>query len=82
MHQKLCKAFYMSHFIDHSTPKIRFKLLKNLDLRDFSAVQWLRLHAPDAGGAGSIPGWETKIPHAAWRSQTNKQTKAKQEKNS
>ena len=29
------------------------------------AVQWLRLHASTAGGVGSIPGWETKIPHAA-----------------
>ena len=28
------------------------------------AVQWLRLHASTAGGAGSIPGWGTKIPHA------------------
>jgi len=27
-------------------------------------VQWLRLHAPIAGGMGSIPGWGTKIPHA------------------
>ena len=31
------------------------------------AVQWLRLHAPNAGGTGSIPGWVTKISHAAWR---------------
>ena len=33
------------------------------------AVQWLELHvpnAPSAGGTGSIPGWGTKIPHAAW----------------
>ena len=28
-------------------------------------VQWLRLGASTAGGAGSIPGWGTKIPHAA-----------------
>ena len=28
------------------------------------AVRWLRLHTSTAGGAGSIPGWETKIPHA------------------
>ena len=28
-------------------------------------VQWLRLHAPTAGGAGLIPGQGTKIPHAA-----------------
>ena len=32
------------------------------------AVQWLKLdipNAPSAGGTGSIPGWRTKIPHAA-----------------
>ena len=29
------------------------------------AVQWLRLHALNAGDIGSIPGWGTKIPHAA-----------------
>ena len=27
-------------------------------------VQWLRLCAPIAGGMGSIPGRETRIPHA------------------
>ena len=27
------------------------------------AVQWFRLHAPNAGGTGLIPGQETKIPH-------------------
>ena len=25
-------------------------------------VQWLRLHASNAEGMGSIPGWETNIP--------------------
>ena len=28
------------------------------------AVQWLRIHASTAEGAGSVPGWGTKIPHA------------------
>ena len=28
-------------------------------------VQWLRLHASTAGDTGSIPGWGTKILHAA-----------------
>ena len=28
------------------------------------AVQWLRLHAPNAVHEGSILGWGTKIPHA------------------
>ena len=32
------------------------------------AVQWLRLCASTAGGAGSIPGRGTKIPHAAGHS--------------
>ena len=27
-------------------------------------VQWLRPHASNAGGTGSIRGWGTKIPHA------------------
>ena len=27
-------------------------------------VQWLRLHTPNAGGRGSIPGQGTKILHA------------------
>ena len=33
--------------------------------RNFLAVQWLGLHAFTAKGAGSIPGWGTKIPQAA-----------------
>ena len=27
-------------------------------------VQWLKLHASSAGGAGLIPGWGTKTPHS------------------
>ena len=29
-------------------------------------TQWLSLQAPNAGDMGSVPGWGTKIPHAAW----------------
>ena len=28
-------------------------------------VPWLRIHLCNAGTSGSIPGWGTKIPHAA-----------------
>ena len=35
-----------------------------MPIREFQAVQWLRLHASTAGGTGSIPGWGTKIPQA------------------
>ena len=45
--------------------------------RDFLAVQWLRLHASNAGGTGLIPGWVTKIPHATWHSQKIKIKKKK-----
>ena len=41
------------------------------------AVQWLRLHASNAGGTGLIPGREAKIPHAAWRGQKKKKRKEK-----
>ena len=36
------------------------------------AVQWLRLCASTAEGAGSIPGLETKIPHARQHDQKKK----------
>ena len=39
------------------------------------AVQWLRLHAPSAGGVGLIPGWVTKIPQAAQCDQREKKKK-------
>ena len=40
--------------------------------RDFLAVQWLRLHPPNARGTGLIPDWGTKIPQAAWHGQKKK----------
>ena len=38
------------------------------------AVQWLRLCGSAAGGVSSIPGWGTKISHAAWCGQEKKNT--------
>ena len=35
-------------------------------------IHWLRLHAPNAGGMGSIPDQGSKIPHAVWYSQKKK----------
>ena len=32
-------------------------------------VQWLGLQASTAVGMGSIPGRQTKIPHAVWHGQ-------------
>ena len=34
--------------------------------------QWLRLHASNAGGIGSIPGQRTKILHVPWCSKKKK----------
>ena len=39
-------------------------------------VQWLRLHTPNTGGMGSIPGQGTKILHAAAK-KLKKQNKTK-----
>ena len=40
-------------------------------------IQWLRIHIPNAGGTGLIPGWETKIPHSAQCDQKDKKKKKK-----
>ena len=42
---------------------------------DFLAVQWLRLCASNEGGMGSIPGRETKTPHATRQKKKKKQNK-------
>ena len=52
---------------------------KITEKRDSLEVQWLRLHASNAGGEGSVPGWGTKIPHATRHGQKNPQ-KTKQNK--
>ena len=39
------------------------KLIKNLPAVQETVIRWLRLHAPNAGSTGSIPGWGTKIRH-------------------
>ena len=45
------------------------------------AVQWLRLHAPSAGGTGSIPGRGSKILCAAGHGQKkNKPTSVNKKK--
>ena len=36
------------------------------------AVQWLRVRTSTAEGMGLIPGWVTKIPHAAWHGHKKK----------
>ena len=40
--------------------------------RTFLVVQWLRLHAANVGGTGSIPGRGTNILHATWRGKKKK----------
>ena len=41
-------------------------------------VQWLRLHAANAGAAGLIHGWGTKIPTGhEWHGQKHKKEKTR-----
>ena len=51
--------------------------MKNIHRGTSLVVRWLELCAPNAGGAGSIPGRGTKIPHAAGSKQTNKKINLK-----
>ena len=39
-------------------------------------VQWLRLHAPNAGDMSSIPGYGTKIPYASQLGQKKEKKKS------
>ena len=47
---------------------------QNFFLRASLAVQWLRLHASNAGDMGWIPGRGTKIPHASRCSKKKKKS--------
>ena len=40
--------------------------LKSLQRGDFSSSPVVKTSPSNAGGAGSIPGWGTKIPNAVW----------------
>ena len=44
-------------------------------LKDFPVVQRLRLYASNAGIVGSIPGQETKTPHAMQLAKKKKKKK-------
>ena len=39
--------------------------------------EWLRVHAPNPGGVGSIPGQGTKIPYAVGQPPHKKKSKRK-----
>ena len=51
-------------------------LQQKLQTGTFLEVQWLRLHTPNAGGTGSIPGRGSKIPHAMRCGQKKKKAEA------
>ena len=45
---------------------------QNVSSGTLLVVEWLRLHTSNAGSVVSIPGWGTKIPRTAGRSQKKK----------
>ena len=55
--------------------KMVFIALKNYYLRTSLGVQWLRLHTPNVGSEGSIPGLGNKTSHAAQCGQNRKHNK-------
>ena len=57
------------------TPPSEAESVKTNEQGISPVVQWLRLHASNAGGMGSIPGQGTKIPHASQCGQIEKKKK-------
>ena len=58
----------------HHTP---FRMIKMKHSGTSLAVQWLRLHTPNAVGTGLIPGRGAKIPHATPHGQKKKKERKK-----
>ena len=52
------------HFLHYHDNQMIFLPLKKCSGTSL-AVQWLRLHTSNAEDVGLIPGWGTKISHAA-----------------
>ena len=52
--------------------KVDHHIFKKTSIRTYLAVWWLRLHVPNAGGTGSIPGWRIKMLHAMQHGQKQK----------
>lgn len=44
------------------------------------AFQWLRPCASSVGDVGSVPGWGTEIPHAAWYGERKREREKIKEK--
>ena len=71
MGKSLCYLCFPSHHSCQAKRATAGSCPQNCVPRPSLVVQWLRLCA---GGAGSIPGWRTKIPQAVWCGILNKHT--------
>ena len=58
--------------INYYFPRKKSPEFKNKGTVTSLVVQWLKLHADNAGHTSSIPSLGTKIPYASWYSQKNK----------
>ena len=77
----LCGSF--PYFLSRTVISLTFSLLFKIQALGTSlAVQWLGLCAFTAEGAGSIPGWGTKVLQATWHGhKKQKQNKTKTKNN-
>ena len=53
------------------TGNITWELVRNTESWDFPGGPVVKTSPSNAGGAGSIPGWGAKIPHASWPKNQN-----------
>ena len=69
----LSRTYEVDHFVSQNG-QILDVSYHNLILGTFGTsleVQWLRFHAPNAGGTGSIPDWgRSHLPHGMARKNT------------
>ena len=61
---------------DKITELFGFKHALSFKKRDFPGSPEVKSSPPNAGGAGSIPGWGAKIPHASWPKKPKHKTEA------
>ena len=63
---------YVSVWLNHFAVQQKYSIVNQLYLKIkiglSLVVQWFPMH-PQVGGAGSIPGWGTKIAHAVLHDQ-------------
>ena len=72
----LTHEIHILNFIVSNLINVSFRAVYRKNGYIYIYIQWLGLHASSEGDMGSIPCWETKIPHATWHAKKKKEKKS------